>query len=152
MKVLYSQIFRFYIPAALIDQILRLFCLNWLILYHYFRLILNLTWLDLFVCFHPAGDEHRVDHYGLRRWRSGSETLVETCYWDIRRGTHTHTHTLLNTHTHTLDAHYNQHLLKCSLLLQILQMFEDNYPEGLKRLFVIKGKVSFQLFSVTVNH
>lgn len=25
------------------------------------------------------------------------------------------------------------------LLHQILQMFEENYPEGLKRLFVIKG-------------
>lgn len=27
-----------------------------------------------------------------------------------------------------------------SLSHQILQMFEDNYPEGLKRLFVIKGQ------------
>lgn len=26
------------------------------------------------------------------------------------------------------------------LCYQILQMFEENYPEGLKRLFVIKGK------------
>lgn len=31
---------------------------------------------------------------------------------------------------------------------QILQMFEDNYPEGLKRLFVIKGKYVLPEFSL----
>lgn len=29
--------------------------------------------------------------------------------------------------------------------LQVLTMFEENYPEGLKRLFVIKGKCSLCL-------
>ena len=34
---------------------------------------------------------------------------------------------------------------------QILQMFEENYPEGLKRLFVIKGKCVLHLWMRETN-
>lgn len=30
----------------------------------------------------------------------------------------------------------------CNMVMQVLTMFEDNYPEGLKRLFVVRGKWS----------
>ena len=38
-----------------------------------------------------------------------------------------------------------------SVCHQILQMFEDNYPEGLKRLFVIKGEFVHPPKCVSVN-
>lgn len=84
----------------------------------------------------PVGEDCGVDHHDLRRWRSWPETPVEACYRNVWRGTQTwqpQACCCLAPSSNILLHH------------QILQMFEENYPEGLKRLFVIKGEFrSFQ--------
>lgn len=59
---------------------------------------------------------------------------MEAGYRNIWRGTETH----LNTNRRILV--WSTSPDDVPLYHQILQMFEDNYPEGLKRLFVIKGE------------
>lgn len=83
----------------------------------------------------PAGEDCGVDHDDLRRWRSWPETLMEACNRNIWRGTQTWQQQVF-TPTYCCLAPSSNVLLHH----QILQMFEENYPEGLKRLFVIKGE------------
>lgn len=67
-----------------------------------------------------------VEGLGMKHlWKPAIET-----YGEVQL--HTHTHSMC-THTVTKQTQ------PVSVSHQILQMFEDNYPEGLKRLFVIKG-------------
>lgn len=85
---------------------------------------------------------------------------METCYRDIWRGTETQTYSAyivgqyidltklifgLVDQTSSFSSKYFIFIYVCH---QILQMFEDNYPEGLKRLFVIKGKYVLPEFSL----
>ena len=77
-----------------------------------------------------------VEGLGLKHlWKPAIET-----YGEVQR------HILLNHRCRT--AKMRSRLLgwstspnNASVCHQILQMFEDNYPEGLKRLFVIKGEM-----------
>lgn len=75
-----------------------------------------------------------VEGLGLKHlWKPAIETYGEV-------------HTRAHTHCKKRPAKRKKlsfilcHLC-CVLCHQILQMFEDNYPEGLKRLFVIKGEI-----------
>lgn len=74
-----------------------------------------------------------VEGLGLKHlWKPAIET-----YGEVRAHTHTH---IKRIKTNTLPLTL---LVRYTLCRQILQMFEDNYPEGLKRLFVIKGDCIF---------
>lgn len=93
-------------------------------------LIFDFSWRRITV-----GEDCGVDHDDLRRRRSWPETLMEACNRNLWRGTQTWQQQVF-TPTYCCLAP------SCNVLLhhQILQMFEENYPEGLKRLFVIKGE------------
>lgn len=92
-------------------------------------------------CFHLllAGEEHRSHHSDLRLRGTRTEAHLETRRRDLRRG-------LSPPPARTRAPHLLHHLIlflhPCVPLTQILTMFEDNYPEGLKRVFLIKGTLA----------
>lgn len=76
-----------------------------------------------------------VEGLGLKHlWKPAIETYGEV-------DTHVRAHTLQEKTSQRKKLPFILCHLCCVLCHQILQMFEDNYPEGLKRLFVIKGEL-----------
>lgn len=95
-------------------------------------LVLSVFHVLRVACFHllSAGKEHWNHHIDLRLWGTRTEAHLETSHRNLRRG--------LSLEPSSVPPVLSFFIL-LFLFTQILTMFEDNYPEGLKRVFLIKG-------------